>query len=339
MARERVKEEFSLVFTYNEVRIPMRSTYNISVIVPTFKRPDKLALCLSSLTKQTLPPQEILVTFQSSDSESEIIIDQYDGIIPLKKIALSKPGVIFAENEALKKVSGNIVAFTDDDAIVPPEWLEKISRHFETTINLIAVGGPDQLIGEPLEVRRKVISVGKISWYGKVIGNHHQLFDRITKVDVLKGVNMAFKREYLLPLDPLLHSDISLGNGSQWELDLCMRLKKKGYMFLFDPALEVQHDSHHATLDGPKSQMNNAHNLTYVLLKNYPLINKLAFILYAICVGNTNIVGLTKLFTLLFSCSTSDAFKRYYFTNVGFLRGIGTYMMQRSEQAADYSIC
>ncbi|MBC7712065.1 MAG: glycosyltransferase [Rhizobacter sp.] len=272
--------------------------YTISVLIPTWKRADKLTICLEHISLQSRAADEVIVVIRKEDEIALSIIERFKNKIPgLREVFTEKIGVIAAENAGLKNITNDLVAFIDDDGYAPIDWLEKIELFFVNHPSAAALGGPDIIMTEPWSYHDfPVHTAGKMSWYGKVTGNHHRkVLGETRVVDVLKGVNMTFKRGMFDLLDEnLAGAEGHLGNGSQWELDLCMRVQKNNGIIYFDPSLLVTHDSNHSHHDYIKAAKNNTHNLSYVMLKNLTFPQNCIFILYALIVGNMQLPGLIK---------------------------------------------
>jgi glycosyltransferase involved in cell wall biosynthesis len=297
----------------------------ISVIVPTWKRPDKLKLALASLAKQSVPADQIISVVRDVDPEGQTVIDEFVISSGVEKIVVTEPGVIHAENSALKVAKGDIIAFLDDDAEAPENWVEGLKKHFEDE-SISGVGGPDIITGHYDPNYRKVVAqIGLLTWYGKIIGNHHHTCENILEVEVLKGVNMAFRRQNICLLDEELASEHHLGNGSHWELDLCLHAKRMGGRFIFDPKLEVLHHSNHDHFVKYANMRNNAHNMTYVLLKNLNFFHKLAFLGYVLILGNSQIMGIIRFGHELIKAGPKVAFLSYWSCLYGLIAGIRTY--------------
>ncbi len=97
----------------------------------------------------------------------------------------------------LEVARGDIVAITDDDAAPHPDWLARIEAYFSTHQGLAGVGGRDVVChGEHPEGGAREV-VGKVQWFGRVIGNHHLGIGRAREVDELKGVNCAYRHAAL----------------------------------------------------------------------------------------------------------------------------------------------
>jgi len=270
----------------------------VSVIVPTWNRVALLTQCLKSIERQSVKPDEVIVVFRDIDLDTEKFLAAHVTTLKLiyKKISVS--GVIHAENLGIRSSTGDILFFIDDDGEAPVNWISTIVDHFKTDANILGVGGPDYIVNEPDKNYRKVVKeVGKISWYGKVVGNHHHTPCSKMEVDVLKGVNMAFRREVVVPLDSNLDSEHSYGNGAYWELDLCMQIKNNHPygIFLFEPSIDVNHHSGHAHVVQRANTINSSRNLTYVMLKNLKPLRMVIFTLYTFLIGNEVNVGLLKI--------------------------------------------
>ena len=319
------------IFVYN--KLYKHWSFNIStslaILIPTWKRPDKLELCLGSILKQSRAPEKIVVVYRLVDEDGLAVIKKYKPLLhdfaEFLDLCVEVPGVIAAENAGLEHISQDIVAFLDDDAEAPTDWVEKIISHFERDSQVVGVGGPDLITGEsdPLYPYERDL-VGKYTFYGKVIGNHHQKVTRSQHVDVLKGVNMAFLRKDLPPLDTELSSEHNVGNGSQWELDICLAMRKKGTLF-FDHTLQVKHNSNHDHFIELLNQRNNAHNLTYVIVKHGNFLENSIALFYIFLVGNTQTIGFIKFIQLIFKDGLKRSTSLYLSSLRGTLLGLRTY--------------
>src|SRR3989338_6493185 len=118
-----------------------------SVIIPTFRRPAKLLGTLESLFKQTLKESEFEILVCDNDhpepnAETKALVADLAKKHPnLVYLWEPKPGPAAARNIGIQSARGLVCAFTDDDVIVPPEWLEKIKEGFEKYPDVVGVGG------------------------------------------------------------------------------------------------------------------------------------------------------------------------------------------------------
>src|SRR3990170_258360 len=104
------------------LRSPTSPAPTVSVLVPSWRRPDALARCLRALAAQTRAPHEVVVGLRADDPDSARALDamQAGFPVPLRRATTGEPGVIAAMNAALARCGGDVVALTDDDADARP---------------------------------------------------------------------------------------------------------------------------------------------------------------------------------------------------------------------------
>lgn len=102
----------------------------ISVIIPTYHRNDLLAKCLDCLAPgvQTLSAEqyEVIVTDDGSEITAEaMILGHYPWV---KWVAGPCKGPAANRNNGARYAQGEWLAFTDDDCIPDPNWLDAFAR-------------------------------------------------------------------------------------------------------------------------------------------------------------------------------------------------------------------
>ena len=207
----------------------------ISVIVPSYRRPLALSHCLDGLVGQRLAPGEILVVAREGDDETAAVVrDRVErGRSQVRLVPVAEAGVLAAMQAGAAASTGRVVAFIDDDAIAPDDWLERLVGLL-TAHDVGAAGGRDVVAG----VRgTPATDVGRITRLGGMVGNHHLGAGRARDVDVLKGVNIAFRRE-ALALPRRLR-----GGGAQvhWEVATSQWARARGWRLVYDPSIAVDH--------------------------------------------------------------------------------------------------
>jgi hypothetical protein len=82
--------------------------------------------------------------------------------------------------------------------------------------------------------------VGRVLWYGRVVGNHHLGIGGAREVDILKGANCAFR---MAAIGPIGFDTRLLGKGAQLHNDMVASLavKRAGWRLIYDPAVAVDH--------------------------------------------------------------------------------------------------
>ncbi len=120
----------------------------VSVIVCTKDRPEQLRQCLESIRAVRHPRIEVLVVDNGSTTGATAGVCRELGV-PM--VVEPRPGQTSARNMGIAETSGELVAFTDDDVIVDPGWLDNIEAEFLDPLTMIATGyiGPGRLDTEP----------------------------------------------------------------------------------------------------------------------------------------------------------------------------------------------
>ena len=108
----------------------------ISVVVPTYKRPELLNRCLTALFMQTMDSSgyEIVVVDDGpTDETREVVLSWSRRRGPrLRYLANeSRHGPATARNRGWRAAHGDIIAFTDDDCIPAADWLAVASIPFD----------------------------------------------------------------------------------------------------------------------------------------------------------------------------------------------------------------
>jgi GT2 family glycosyltransferase len=271
----------------------------ISVVVPTFERPGDLVRCLRALQRQNRAPDEVILVTHASDSATGSLLTGYDYEgLPVRLVTVQEPGGVAALNAGLEAASGDVIAFTDDDAAPKPDWLARIEDHFQRDPAVGGVGGRDWIHENGGMLVGRATSVNRIQWFGRVIGNNHLELPSTREVDVLKGVNMSYRRQAVRGV----RFDVRLrGTGSQSSVDhaFALRAKRAGWKLLYDPAVAVDHfpghrPSHDPREHTPAGVRYAAHNETLTLLEHLPVPRRLVFFLYALLVGSWHVPGMAQ---------------------------------------------
>jgi glycosyltransferase involved in cell wall biosynthesis len=117
----------------------------ISVVIPTYKRPELLIDCLKSLCKQSINKAdfEVIVVSDGPDCETLLALLPW---LKKKEIQLSylqtplKQGPAAARNMGWKNAKSPVIAFTDDDCLPDSNWLSAILEHFNHEADLAISG-------------------------------------------------------------------------------------------------------------------------------------------------------------------------------------------------------
>jgi GT2 family glycosyltransferase len=304
----------------------------ISVLIPSWKRPESLARCLDALERQTRLPDQVVLSVRPDDAPTREMIAARKSPFPLDVATPERPGLLAALNAGFDRAECDLIAATDDDTEAHPDWLERIEARFEADPRLGGLGGRDRMPAEEGEGWEEPndLPVGRVLWFGRVVGNHNFGSGEIREVDILKGANMAFRRNALgsKRIDTALR-----GRGAEHhtEIELCLALKAEGWKIAYDPAVMVDHyeEVRYAAQRGPEmsfeEQHNAVHNRAYGLLKHLPLHRAVPAFLYGILVGTRDNPGVAvTIKAILEGASPRPALARLRVTLSAHLSALGT---------------
>lgn len=270
----------------------------VSVLVPSYKRPDLLVNCLKALERQTRLPDETVIVLRDTDQDSRAALEEYrrTSSLPISPALVSRPGQLAAMNAGLERVTGDVVCFTDDDAEPLPDWLARIESRFAADARLGALGGRDHVHVEGVpQPTTRVTTVGRLQWFGRTLGNHSQDAAGMREVDSLKGCNMSVRTSLRPRFDERL-----LGDAYQNEVALCLAIKHRGMKVVFDPEIRVNHflgaRSYGSDRLGlaPERLFNNGHNHILARMPYLGAWKGAFYLIYTFVIGDRATPGLLK---------------------------------------------
>jgi glycosyltransferase involved in cell wall biosynthesis len=191
----------------------------ISVVVPAYNEEENIAACLESLNRQTLPRTGYEIIVVDGDSKDRT----RDLATPLADIVFIQTSkrVGGARNDGAMRARGEIVAFTDADCVIPPEWLERIRSDF-------AAHHPVLLYGTvyPKESRFKHrIALGMANTFAWIGYHTRTLYYSL-------GCNTVVDRAAFIQAG--MYRSMDAGE----DIEVALRMKNFGRI-LFDPRLRV----------------------------------------------------------------------------------------------------
>lgn len=289
-----------------QLEVAMKTT----VLIPTYRRPQDLQRCLEALQNQQRLPDEVLVVLRATDQLTLDLLHQNSFTpLTLRTQYVEQPGQVAALNAGLTAATGDIIAITDDDAAPHPDWLQRIEAHFLADRQVGGVGGRDWVyVGDtlhgPTAEQITALPVGKIRWFGGILGNHHLGTTQIQDVDVLKGANMSYRRTAIgaLRFDPRLQ-----GSGAQVHNDLgfSLAIKRQGWKLIYDPAIAVDHfpaqrfDQDDRDAFCYEAACQAAHNEMLILMDYLIPLRRVAYLGWSVLIGTQRKPGMVQMVRLV----------------------------------------
>ena len=232
-------------------------TTKISALICTRDRPDTVGQALESVARCEHPNLDVHVLDQSTTDETRSIVmsvaEKFSETRAILYHHLDVAGLSRAYNAGVRMSDGSILACTDDDVIVPTDWLDPVVRAFETDPEIGLVYG-QVLVPESLE-RAGVdgLVVPALSWDRRVRLHEDQRNFKVWGM----GANMAFRRDVHERVGGF---DEAMGGGaplrSSQDYDFALRTYRAGYAVLLEPDMKVDHYGTRTTEQWPATGRN-----------------------------------------------------------------------------------
>lgn len=198
---------------------------HVSVVIPAWNEEKYLHDALDAIDKQTVRPVEVIVVDNNSvDNTAKIAAKR-----GAKVIKESVQGITAARNAGFNAAQGTIIARTDADTHVPPNWIETIVNVFGQDNSIVGVSGPTtffDLQSDKTSHKGSTFFAETYVTLARLIHGH----------EVLIGPNMGVRKSAWEKIktqvnlnDALVHEDI----------DLAYNLSKVGIV-TFDKELVVE---------------------------------------------------------------------------------------------------
>jgi glycosyltransferase involved in cell wall biosynthesis len=220
------------------------STPLVSIIIPTYNRPDYLQRAVESSLRQTYKNIEVIVIDDHSVYEvSQVINNFQDERLKLYRNETNK-GSVISRNRGLKLSNGSFINFLDDDDELMSEKIElQLNKFNDSEIQNIGVVTCD------MAYRRQDIN--------EVKKNHFKgnIYKKLLGKYCIYGIHsMLIKREFCVHFDPRLSSNqeydlairvaknanfdfvpkvLAITNESEGQISFNYAKKKKGTLYLF----------------------------------------------------------------------------------------------------------
>ncbi len=195
----------------------------ISVVVCSYNGAHIIRDCMEGLKRLDYPNYEVIVVNDGSTDRTSDIAAEYG----VRVITTKNRGLSSARNIGMDAATGEIIAYTDDDARPDPHWLTYLACTFMRTQHA-AVGGPN--IAPPGD---GLIADCVANAPGGPI--HVLLSDE--EAEHLPGCNLAIRKTCLQSIGGFDPQFRAAGD----DVDVCWRLQQKGLTLGFNPAAMVWH--------------------------------------------------------------------------------------------------
>src|SRR5215470_3363538 len=115
----------------------------LSVVIPTYERPQWIRRAVRSLAVQSRPPNEVIAVARDTDGPTHESIAQLqaDGLpFKLRRELVSEPGFIPPVRTGVAAATSEVIAVMDDDAEAEDGWAARLLGNYDDA-KIGAVGG------------------------------------------------------------------------------------------------------------------------------------------------------------------------------------------------------
>lgn len=206
---------------------------SICLIVPMYGDADYFERCIESMSKLTYEPLEILLV---DDGMTESAKRKVEKFAPRVRVLKNNgKGPSYARNYAASQTSAELVAFTDSDCIVSPDWLQQMCEGLGNDPKVAGCGGGQVSPEDSTPFQKRVMQflqrAGMVAEYVRRPGE-----EGIVEVNHNASCNVLYRHKAF--------TDVGGFPNLIWpgeDVVLDRRLTDAGYKLLHKPAATVRH--------------------------------------------------------------------------------------------------
>ncbi len=201
----------------------MAQACDVSVIVPTYNRGDLLRERIDSVLNQSGAPYEAIYVDDGSTDDTPEVLASYGSRLRVIRTENAGPGP--ARNAGAREARGTLLLFTDDDTVVPSDWVARMAESYARHGREALSGGftPHSLatpIERYLHYRMRTV-----------------LAEEAKDVSAAPMMNFMISRRLFEEVGGF--STARLSAAEDWEF--CLRLRQQCVRIAYDPSVCVRH--------------------------------------------------------------------------------------------------
>jgi O-antigen biosynthesis protein len=255
----------------------------VSIVVATYDRPDDLRGCLRCLTAQesARPIEIVVVDNNPSSGLTPPVVAEFPRVVLVTE---TRQGLSYARNRGFTASRGEIVAATDDDVLMPPDWLEKLVAPFVRSDVMVVTGNvfPLELETPAQRYFERYGGLGRGFVPKEADGKWFDSFRRgaVPTWDLGATANAAFRASiFAHPEIGLIDETLGAGTptGCSEDTYLFYKVLKAGFTVFYEPSAYVWH-RHRREMSALRNQLYNyskghvAYHLTTLLRDRDPRV-------------------------------------------------------------------
>jgi glycosyltransferase involved in cell wall biosynthesis len=221
---------------------PMHGPVEVSVIIPTYNRSDRLLRCLAALEDQTVERSrvEIIVVDDGSTDNTRARLQPFISNGTVRFFRQPNSGPARARNVGIRTARGQVLLFIGDDIIATSPLVEEhLAYHHQFEGEPIAVLGFTDW-SDRIEVTPLMEYEGREAQFG-----YHYIEQGLVDLNDLPHSffvtsNVSVGRQFLLENDLFFDEDFVHAMGEDGELGY--RMKMEGLRIIYNPSAIAYHE-------------------------------------------------------------------------------------------------
>lgn len=217
---------------------PPPADIRVSLVVPTHRRPDKLRDLLATVAALDPAPAEVLVVDNDPGPDD---VEALVAELGFRYVREDRRGLNIARRRGLVEATGDVVAFTDDDCLLPETWLRPLPRVFGDPA-VAAVTGPG--FAHELRTGAQLRRDEEAGFQKELVPRRYSMrnVSPVNAGRVGSGNGMAFRREQALELE-VFTPELDAGTRAPAAGDLfaLYRVLSHGHEVAYEPGFWFLH--------------------------------------------------------------------------------------------------
>jgi GT2 family glycosyltransferase len=228
----------------------------VSIIIPTYNRNKILCDTIKNILSFQDHYHELIVVDQTTehDAETEFFLEKLSGEKKIILLHLDYPNLPNARNAGIKKSTGDIVIFLDDDVVINENFIPAHLSEYDDP-KTACTTGPVRIINSrkmenALFEKRfslKIVLKRLFFFFARVKASYVSRFGVISDFSMAKkcyadtgiGCNFAFRRTIFETCG--FFDTTYTGNAIREDTDMCLRVKRNGYNIIYSPRAGLVH--------------------------------------------------------------------------------------------------
>ncbi len=212
------------------------TSYIFSIVIPTYNRPERLAICLQSLTQIDYPRDrfEVIVVDDGSAQPMAPTVEPFTSNLNLTLLRQVNSGPAQARNAGAARAQGQYLVFTDDDCQPHPNWLSALAAQLDRQ--------PQALVGGHT---LNALPHNMFSTASQLLIDYlYNYYNSCHQPSFFASNNFAMATEQFRHLGGF---DTSFPLAAGEDREFCDRWLQQGLPMAYAPEAQVDH-SHHLSL-------------------------------------------------------------------------------------------